>query len=91
MKKFACAALGMAGFLVLSACGSSDSAKNKAERDDVEMPAEESVSAVPDGSGPMADPSANATDSAADSSAASSADTSANAVDSAAAAAEKKM
>ena len=86
MKKFACAGLGMAGLLVLSACGSSDSAKNKAERDDVEMPAEESVSAVPDGSGPVADPSATATDNAA-----SAVDSSAKAVDSAAAAAEKKM
>ena len=89
MKKFACAAVGMAGLLVLGGCGHSDGANNKAERDDVEMPAEESVSAIPDNA-PVADPSANATDSAA----AASSDGSkpaAGAVDKAAAAAEKKM
>lgn len=60
MKKFAPIALAGAALLTLSACGSSDSAKEEAQAENVEMPAEEAVGDVE--ATPVADPSANAVD-----------------------------
>lgn len=58
MKKFAALAFSATAALALAACGSSESAKEEAQPDNVEMPAEE---AVPDGVGtPVADASAGA-------------------------------
>ena len=65
MKKFAAAAFAISAALVLAACGSSEGAKEEAQPDNVEMPAEE---AVPENAGtPVADASAG-TDAAAASS-----------------------
>lgn len=56
MKKFFALAVLSSAALALSACGKSESAKEEAQADNVEMPAEE---AVPDGVGtPVADASA---------------------------------
>lgn len=64
MKKFAAFALVLPAALALAACGGSESAKEEAQADNVEMPAEESV---PDDAGtPVADASAGADASAAD-------------------------
>lgn len=58
MKKFTVLAVISAASLALAACGQSESAKEDAQADNVEMPAEE---AVPDGIGtPVADASAGA-------------------------------
>lgn len=58
MKKFAVFAFAASAALALAACGSSESAKEEAQPDNVEMPAEE---AVPDSAGtPVADTSAGA-------------------------------
>lgn len=58
MKKFAALALVASASLALAACGKSDSAKEEAMADNVEMPAEE---AIPDDAGtPVADASAAA-------------------------------
>ena len=46
MKKFAALAFASAAALALAACGKSDSAKEEAQPDNVEMPAEESVQDV---------------------------------------------
>lgn len=62
MKKVAASALFGALLLSLSACGSSESANEAAQADNVEMPAEEAVGDVV--ATPMADPSANALDAA---------------------------
>lgn len=56
MKKFAALAFTTTAALALAACGSSDSAKEEAQADNVEMPAEEAVqdvdaTPVPDASG----------------------------------------
>ena len=66
MKKFAALAFAASAALALAACGSSEGAKEEAQPDNVEMPAEE---AVPENAGtPVADASAG-TDAAAASSA----------------------
>lgn len=56
MKKFAALALATTAALALAACGSSEGAKEEAQADNVEMPAEEAVQDVdatpaPDASG----------------------------------------
>lgn len=56
MKKFAALTFAAAATLALTACGSSDSAKEEVQADNVEMPAEEAVQDVdatpaPDASG----------------------------------------
>ena len=58
MKKFAAAAFAISAALVLAACGSSEGAKEEAQPDNVEMPAEEAVPA--DAGTPVADASAGA-------------------------------
>ena len=58
MTKFAAFALTAAATLALAACGSSDTAKEEAQPDNVEMPAEEAVPA--DAGTPVADASAGA-------------------------------
>lgn len=58
MTKFAALALTAAAILALAACGSSDTAKEEAQPDNVEMPAEEAVPA--DAGTPVADASAGA-------------------------------
>ncbi len=57
MKKIVAGAFFPAAF-ALSACSSSDSAKEQAQPDNVEMPAEEAVGDVAGGATPVADPSA---------------------------------
>lgn len=56
MKKFAALAFVSAAAFALSACGSSDSAKEEAQPENVEMPAEEAVGDVD--AAPVADASA---------------------------------
>jgi len=56
MTKFATLAFASAAALALAACGSSDSAKEEAQADNVEMPAEEAVGDVD--AMPVADASA---------------------------------
>lgn len=73
MKKFAALALLPAAALALSACGKSDSAKEEAQPDNVEMPAEEAVGDID--ATPVPDASANAVDAAAASSEAAPAET----------------
>ncbi|MEQ1497536.1 MAG: hypothetical protein ABL914_02665 [Novosphingobium sp.] len=64
MKKFAALALATGAALALTACGSAESAKEEAQAENVEMPAEE---AIPDDvSAPVADASAGAGAEAAD-------------------------
>lgn len=58
MKKYAIVAFSAALTLTLSACGSSDSASEEAQADNVEMPAEEAM--VDPEATPVADPSAAA-------------------------------
>lgn len=58
MKKFAARALTAVAALALAACGSSESAKEEAQPDNVELPAEEAVPA--DAGTPVADASADA-------------------------------
>ena len=69
MKKLATAAFAAAVALTLAACGRSDSAKDGAQADNVEMPAEEAVgdidaTAVADASGAVSEESAVATPTA---------------------------
>lgn len=63
MKKIAAFALASAAAIALAACGSSDSAKEEAQPENVEMPAEEAVGDID--ATPVADASANAVDAAA--------------------------
>src|SRR5579863_7154914 len=67
-----------AATLALAGCGHSDKATDAASADNVEMPAEESMSGLPGSAMPQADPSATATDQP------QGADASASAADSAA-------
>ena len=62
MKKIAAFALASAAAVALAACGSSDSAKEEAQPENVEMPAEEAVGDID--ATPVADASANAVDAA---------------------------
>lgn len=71
-------AAGAAATLALAACGHSDKANETASADNVEMPAEETMSGLGPSAVPQADPSASATDQPA------GADASAVAADSAA-------
>ncbi len=71
-------ALCAAATLALSACGHSDKANEAASADNVEMPAEETMSGLAGSAMPQADPSASATDQP------EGADASASAADSAA-------
>jgi hypothetical protein len=64
MKTFAAFALTATAALALAACGSSESAKEEAQPDNVEMPAEEAVPA--DAGTPVADASAGADAGSAD-------------------------
>lgn len=86
MKKIAFAAFVTAAALALSACGSSDSAKEEAAPDNVELPAEETMNNVDATATPVADASASADAMASDAAMASGA-----ASDAAAAPAQKKM
>jgi hypothetical protein len=56
MNKFASLALASLAPLALAACGSADSAKEEAQADNVELPAEEAVGDI--AATPVADPSA---------------------------------
>lgn len=56
MKKFAALALASLAPLALAACGSADSAKEEAQADNVELPAEEAVGDI--AATPVADASA---------------------------------
>ena len=58
MKKFAALAVATVAGLALAGCGSADSAKEQAQADNVEMPAEEAVQEVD--AVPVADASAAA-------------------------------
>jgi hypothetical protein len=58
MKKFSLVTLASAAALALTACGQSESAKEEAQADNVEMPAEEAVGDVD--ATPVADASAAA-------------------------------
>jgi PBP1b-binding outer membrane lipoprotein LpoB len=58
MKKLAPYALVSAAALVLAACGSSESAKEEAQADNVELPAEEAVGDVDAAATPVADAAA---------------------------------
>lgn len=69
MKKFAALAFASAAALTLSACGSTEGAKEEAQAQNVEMPAEEAVGDVD--AAPVADASA-APGAASDAAAASS-------------------
>lgn len=71
MNKFATAALAVSLALGLAACGKSDSAKEEAAAQNVEMPAEEAVTDV--NAAPVADASAGADAAAAPSDAAAAA------------------
>ena len=69
MKKLATAAFAAAVALTLAACGRSDSAKDGAQADNVEMPAEEAVgdidaTPVADASGAVSEESAAVTPAA---------------------------
>ena len=63
MKKLATAAFAAAVALTLAACGRSDSAKDGAQADNVEMPAEEAVGDID--ATPVADATAAGAESAA--------------------------
>lgn len=88
MKKIIAAAFASTAALALAACGSADKASEEATAEDVEMPAEEAMTAADPAATPAADASA-ATDAAA----APAADASAApaAAEAATAEAEKKM
>lgn len=58
MKKFAALAFTASAALALAACGSADSAKDDAQADNVEIPAEETVGDID--ATPVADASAGA-------------------------------
>lgn len=58
MKKFVALAFAASAALALTACGSADSAKEDAQADNVEIPAEETVGDID--ATPAADPSAGA-------------------------------
>lgn len=58
MKKLAPYALISAAALVLSACGSSESAKEEAQADNVELPAEEAVGDIDAAATPVVDAAA---------------------------------
>jgi len=58
MKKLVAAAFAASAALALAACGQSDSAKDEAQADNVEMPAEEAVGDID--ATPVADASAAA-------------------------------
>ena len=60
MTKFAILAAASAAALALAGCGKSDSAKEQAKPDNVEMPAEETVQPLPADATPVADASAAA-------------------------------
>lgn len=64
MKKIAYAVFASAAALALSACGSSDSASEGAQAENVEMPAEEAMSTADVGATPMADAPVTASDAA---------------------------
>ncbi len=94
MKKLVFAALVSAAALTLTACGSSDSASEEAQADNVEMPAEETMTNVDASAAPASDPAAlpgadALASPAADASAAP--DAAAKAAEDATIAAEKKM
>lgn len=63
MKKIAAFTFASAAAFAVAACGSSDSAKEEAQPENVEMPAEEAVGDID--ATPVADASANAVDAAA--------------------------
>lgn len=87
MKKIAYAAFASVAALALTACGSSESANEKAEAENVEMPAEEAVGGVDATPVPEATATAG-TDAAAT---AAATDTATAAAEAATADAEKKM
>ena len=58
MKKYAALAFATTAALALNACGTSESAKEEAQKDNVEMPAEEAIGDV--AATPIADASAGA-------------------------------
>lgn len=60
MKNSTLLIVAAAAFLALAGCGKSDSAKEQAQADNVEMPAEETVQGLPGDATPVADSSAAA-------------------------------
>ena len=60
MKKLASFALVSVAALALAACGSADSAKEEAQADNVEMPAEEAVGDIEAAATPVSDAAATA-------------------------------
>ena len=90
MKKIIAAAFASTAALALAACGSADKASEEATAEDVEMPAEEAMTAADPAAAPAEDASAAA---ATDAAAAPAADASAApaAAEAATAEAEKKM
>jgi hypothetical protein len=95
MKKLVFAALISTAALTLSACGSSDSASDAAQADNVEMPAEETMTNVDASAAPASDaaalPGADASASPAADSSAAAPDAAAKAAEDATVAAEKKL
>jgi hypothetical protein len=95
MKKLVSVSLITAMTLALSACGSSDSASEEAQADNVEMPAEETMTNVDASAAPASDaaalPGADASASPAAEASAAATDTAAKAAEEAVTAAEKKM
>lgn len=95
MKKLVFAALISAATLTLSACGSSDSASEEAQADNVEMPAEETMTNVDASAAPASDPAAlpgaDASASPVVDGSAAAPDAAAKAAEAATATAEKKM
>jgi PBP1b-binding outer membrane lipoprotein LpoB len=65
MKKLASFATVSAAALMLAACGSSDSASEQAQADNVEMPAEEAVGDIEAAATPVADAATGASSDAA--------------------------
>ena len=65
MNRIAIFAIAMTAAMTLAGCGSSDSANEAAQADNVEMPAEEAVNALDETATPAADATAMATDAAA--------------------------
>ena len=88
MKKIIAAAFASTAALALAACGSADKASEEATAEDVEMPAEEAMTAADPAAAPAADASAAAATDAAPAADASAAPAAAEA---ATAEAEKKM
>lgn len=91
MKKFALVAFASAAALGLAACGSSDDASEDAMADNVEMPAEETMTDAPlpeADTGAMSDAATDAGAAPADTTAADAADAAEEAAADAAAAAE---